>query len=157
MDATARRRAAGLHITSAAVAMVSLALGGRWVAAGGEPPAIPVIIIVLSLVILTPLAVHRSAVDRGRFIDDHVEAACRLLTRVGMAGALVIGAPILVAWAVPSGPGLGLIALSSIGAVALPVTWAWLAGRAAAGALQGRQALDSGRYFAAAIRPAQQI
>ena len=142
MDRSSRYRAAGIHLASAALAAVALAVGVRWVRAGGEPAVVPATLIVLSLVVLAPLAVHRSWESRGTFVDEHVEAACRMLTVLGVAGTGVIGLPAAASWALPSGTELwrSLLVLPFLGAIALPVAWGFFAFRGAITALGGRRA-----------------
>ncbi|MBT8163967.1 MAG: hypothetical protein HKO63_05660 [Acidimicrobiia bacterium] len=140
MENAALRAATG-HLLSGLVALSALIVGVRWVQAGGEPVAIPATLIVVSLVVLTPLAMHRSWHSRGEFIDSHVEAACRFLTVVGTGAALVIGLPALVAWLLPSGTELwsSVMVLPYLGALAIPVAWAFFAMRAAVMAFNGAE------------------
>jgi len=131
--------AAGGHLLSAATAVAALVLGVLWVEAGGEPVAVPATLIVLSLVALTPLAMHRSWHSRGPFIDAHIEAACRFLTAIGAGAVLIIGLPSMITWLLPSGTGLwsSVMVLPYLGALALPVGWAFFAVRAALIAIKG--------------------
>jgi len=138
MENAALRAATG-HLLSGLVALAALVLGVLWVEAGGEPVAVPATLIVLSLLALTPLAMHRSWQSRGSFIDAHMEAACRFLTVIGAGAVLIIGLPAMISWLLPSGtePRSGIMVLPYLGALALPVGWAFLALRAAVIAIKG--------------------
>ena len=131
--------AAGGHLLSGLLALAALVVGVRWVEAGGEPAAVPATLIVLSLVALTPLAMHRSWHSRGSFIDAHMEAACRFLTAIGAGAVLIIGLPAMLSWLLPSGTELwsSVMVLPYLGALALPVGWAFFALRAAVIAIKG--------------------
>lgn len=132
-------RAAACHLASGVVGLAAIVIGSQWVHAAGEPAALPATIIILALVALTPLAVSRSWQSRNNFLDGHVRAAARFLASVGVAAAFVIGLPGLVAWFLPAGTvaWTSVLVLPYAAAVALPVTWAFLAVRAAVVALQG--------------------
>jgi hypothetical protein len=138
---TARFRAATGHLISGILAVSALIVGVRWVQAGGDVVAVPATLIILSLVVLTPLAMHRSWQSRGEFVDAHVEAACRFLTAVGAGAALIIGLPALVSWVLPSGTELwsSVMVVPYLGALAVPVVWAFFALRAAALAFAGAE------------------
>ena len=124
---------------SGLVGLVALFIGTRWVLAGGDPVAVPETLIVVSLLVLTPLAVHRGWSSRGEFIDHHIEASCRFLTSVGLAGVVVIGIPAAISPFLPSGTELwsSVLMLPYLGALALPVGWAFFSTRAAVMALKG--------------------
>jgi len=124
---------------SGLVGFVALFIGARWVLAGGDPVAIPATLIVLSLVVLTPMAVHRGWSSRGEFVDSHIEAACRFLTSVGLAGVVVIGIPAAISPFLPAGTEMwsSLLVLPYLGALALPVAWTFFSARAALIALRG--------------------
>ncbi len=141
MDNRLKYQAAGGHLLSGALAVSALVLGARWVYAGGDPVAIPATLIVLALIVLTPIAMHRSWQSRGEFIDAHMEASCRFLTAVGAGAALVIGLPALVSWFLPAGTELwsSIMVLPYLGALALPVAWAFFAVRAAVMAVKGAE------------------
>lgn len=150
MDESSKQRAAGLHLLSGLVAVSALLIGIRWVQAGGDPVAIPATLIILSLVVLTPLAMHRSWRSRGEFIDSHMEAACGLLTMIGVGAALGIGLPAMISRLLPSGTELwsSIMVLPYLGALALPVAWAFFALRAAAMAFNGSKATSPVRLIA---------
>jgi hypothetical protein len=82
---------------------------------------------------------HRSWQSRGSFIDAHMEAACRFLTVIGAGAVLIIGLPAMISWLLPSGtePRSGIMVLPYLGALALPVGWAFFALRAAVIAIKG--------------------
>lgn len=120
---------------SGLVGIAALNVGTRWVLASEDPVTIPATLIVLSLVVLTPLAVQHGWSSRGEFIDSHVKAACRFLTSVGLAGVVVIAVPAAMAPFLPSGN--AMLVLPYVGAVALPVAWALFSIRATALALKG--------------------
>jgi len=140
MENAALRAATG-HLLSGLVGIAALAIGVRWVEAGGDPVAIPATLIVLSLVALTPLAMHRSWHSRGAFIDTHMEAACRFLTVIGAGAVLVIGLPAMISWLLPSGTELwsSVTVLPYLGALVLPTVWAFFALRAAVIATKGAE------------------
>ena len=73
------------------------------------------------------------------YIDNHMEAACRFLTTVGLAAVVVIGLPAAVSPFLPAGTELwsSVMVLPYLGALALPVTWAFFAMRAAVMAVKG--------------------
>jgi hypothetical protein len=139
MDGGLRYRAAGGHLLSGLTGLVAVLIGIRWVLAGGDPVAIPATVIVLSLLVLTPPAVRRGWSSRGEFIDLHMEAACRFLTSVGLAGVVIIGIPAAISPFLPSGTELwsSLLVLPYLGALALPVAWTFLSTRAAIIAFRG--------------------
>ena len=118
---------------SGLVAIVAGGIGISWVLAAGDPVAVPATLVVLSLVVLTPLAVRRAWSSRGNFVDLHTKAACRFLTSVGSAAVVIIGIPALISLFLPSGTELwsSLLVLPYLGALALPVGWAFFSLRAA--------------------------
>ncbi len=124
---------------SGLVGIAAIFIGARWVHAGGDPVAIPATLIVLSLLVLTPLAMQRSWVSRGEFIDHHMEAACRFLTSIGLAAVAIIGLPAAISQLLPASTELwaSVMVLPYLGALALPVTWAFFALRAAVLASKG--------------------
>ena len=127
------------HLISGILALCALIVGVQWVRAGGEAASVPATLIILSLVVLTPIAMQRSWKSRGEFVDTHMQAACGLLTAVGLGAVLVIGLPALFSWLLPSGGELwsSTMVLPYLGALALPVMWAFFAFRAAATAFRG--------------------
>lgn len=139
MDATAKYRAAGAHLISGLFGLMAVFLGVGWLKGGGDLVAVPHTLIVFSLVVLTPLAMHRNWVSRGDFVDTHIEAACRFLTGLALATVVVIGLPAAVSWLLPAGAGWwsNLMALPYIGALVIPVTWSFMAVRAAIMAFRG--------------------
>lgn len=134
-----RLRAALTHATSSVLGLAAGVLGVLWVGAAGEVVAAPAAIVVLSLMVLGPIAVRRHWNRRGQFVDDHVRAACRFLTSVGFAALLTVGLPVLISWPLESGSVVwaGLLVLPAVMMLALPVTWAFFAGRAAVRAWRG--------------------
>lgn len=125
---------------SGLVGLIATVIGAQWVLAGGDPVAIPATLIVLSLVVLTPIAIQRSWSSRGEFVDSHVKAACRFLTSIGLAAVLVIGIPTAISPFLPSGTQLwsSLLVLPYLAALALPIAWTFFSIRAALITVKGK-------------------
>ncbi len=128
-----------MHVVSTLIGLSALVIGARWVQAGGEAVAVPPTLIVLALVVLTPLAIDRSWTSRGEFVDRHMQAGRRFLTTLGLTAAVVIGLPASVTWLLPVGSELwsSLMVVPYLGALAIPVGWAFFAARAAILAMRG--------------------
>ena len=78
-----------------------------------------------------------------------MEAACRLLTAVGVGAALMIGLPALFSWFLTPGTELwsSVTVLPYLGALSVPRVWAFFASRAAAMALRGTETSSSRRLL----------
>ena len=111
-----------------------------WVAAAGDAVAVPATLIVLTLVALTPIAIHRHWTERGEFIDHHVRAASRFLTTIGVLAVIAIGLPVLVSLPLESGSPLwsSVLVLPFLATLVLPVGWAVMATRAALRAMRAQ-------------------
>ncbi len=135
----ARYRAAATHLASSSVGLAATLIGIGWVRAAGEDVAVPQTLIVLSLLVLAPIAVKRSWHTRGRFVDHHVYAASDFLTQLAVAATVVIGVPVLISWPMSSGTEVwrSLLVLPYLGAIGLPIAWTFFAGKAAITAARG--------------------
>lgn len=134
-----RIQAAATHVVSALVGLATLFVGITWIEAGGEPVSVPATVIILSLVVLTPLAVGSHWRSREEFLDAHVHITCRFLTSLGVAGLLLIGLPALISWALPAGTDLWgtITVLPYLSTMVLAVLWVFFEVRAALLAIRG--------------------
>ena len=134
-----RYQAAAAHLVSALVGLATLFLGITWIEAGGEPVSVPATVIVLSLVVLTPLAVGAHWRSRNEFLDAHIRITCRFLTSLGVAGLLLVGLPTVVSWALPSGTDLWgtITVMPYLSTMVLSVLWVFFEIRAALLAMRG--------------------
>lgn len=139
MEEMPKYQAAAAHLVSALVGLAALFVGITWIEAGGEPVSVPATVIILSLVVLTPLAVGSHWRSREEFLDAHIRITCRFLTALGVAGLLLVGVPALVSWALPAGTDLwgAVTVLPYLSTMVLAVLWVFFEVRAALLAVRG--------------------
>jgi len=141
MDQSSRYRAAAGHLASALIGLASLFIGIRWIEAGGDPAAIPTTVIILSLVVLAPIAVGSHWKTRTAYVDDQVKKTCHFLTSVGLAGVLFIGIPAIASWLLPAGSEIWgrVTVIPYLGALVISAAWVYLSFRAAVLAARGAE------------------
>lgn len=141
MDQSSRYRAAAGHLASSLIGLAALFVGIRWIEAGGDPAAVPTTVIILSLVVLAPIAVGSHWQTRTAYVDDQVMISCRFLTSVGLAGVIFIGVPAVISWALPTGSEIWgrVTVIPYLAALAISAAWVYLAIRAAVLAARGSE------------------